>query len=91
MKDFLTFLKSKSTWVFILVFSPLYFLIAQAYVYPTLSFDFSVIFNFSTWAELIFMQIWMTVFFYFVIWRPNRKAFLKEKPQDSEVSYPSKK
>jgi hypothetical protein len=85
MKDFLTYLKSKSTWLFVLVFSPLYFLFAQAYVYPTLSFDFSVFYNFSTWAQLIFMQSWMTVFFYFVIWRPNRKALLKEKPQDIEA------
>jgi hypothetical protein len=86
MKDFLTYLKQKSTWVLAMVFSPLYFLLAQAYVYPTLSFDFSVIYNFSTWAQLIFMQSWMTVIFYFALWRPNRKALLKEKTQDSEAS-----
>lgn len=86
MKDFLTYLKSKSTWISVLVFSPLYFLLVQAYVYPTLSFDFSVIFELSTWVRLIFIQSWMTVFFYFLLWRPKQKALLKEKPQDSEAS-----
>lgn len=86
MKDFLNYLKSKSTWITILVSSPIYFLLTQAYVYPTLSFDLSVIFEFSTWASLIFFQSWMAVVFYFVFWRPDRKALSKEKPQDSEAS-----
>ncbi len=86
MKDFLNYLKSKSTWITILVSSPIYFLLTQAYVYPTLSFNFSVISKFSTWGELVFFQCWMSIVFYFVFWRPNRKALLREKPQDSEVS-----
>jgi hypothetical protein len=61
------------------------FPVGSSVCFPTLSFDFSVIYNFSTWTQLIFMQSWMTVFFYLVIWRPNRKALLKEKPQESEA------
>ncbi len=84
MKDILTYLKSKSNWISILVSSIFYFLLVQQYVYPTLTFDLSVIFEFSTWARLIFFQFWMCIVFYFVFWRPNRNAFLKEKPHDSE-------
>lgn len=63
MKDFLGYLRSKFTRIFILVSAPLYFLFAQAYVYPTLSFDFSVIYEFSTWAENIYYQFGMSVVF----------------------------
>lgn len=86
MKDLLTYLKSKFTWLSILISSIFYFLLVQAYVYPTLSFNFSVISKFSTWGELVFFQSWMSTVFYFVFWRPNRKALLKEKPQESEAS-----
>lgn len=86
MKDFFDYLKAKSTWIGTLVGSVVYFLLVQAYVYPTLTFDFSVIYEWSTWARLIFFQTWMTVVFYFVLWRPNRKSLQKEKPQSPEVS-----
>lgn len=85
MKEFLDYLKWKPTWIGILVSSVCYFLMVQAYVYPTLTFDFSVIYEWSTWAQLIFFQTWMTVVFYFVLWRPNRKGLEKEKPQSPEV------
>ena len=87
MKEFLTYLKSKSNWIPILISSLIYFLfiVLEAYVNNTLSSDFSRIFEFSTWARLIFFQSMMAVVFYFVFWRPNRKALSKEKPQDAEV------
>jgi hypothetical protein len=47
VKDFIEYLKWKPTWMMILVGSILYFLLAQAYVYPTMTFDFSVVFYFT--------------------------------------------
>lgn len=93
MKDFLTYLKSKSNWIPILISSFFYFLfiILEAYVNHKLSSDFSVIFEFSTWSRLIYSQCSLSIVFYFVFWRPNRKALLKEKPQESEVSLLQKK
>lgn len=85
MKDFLSYLKAKSTWIGIGIGSVGYFLFVQAYVYPTLSFDFSVIYQWSTWGELLFWQSGMTVIFYFTFWRPNQKILSKEKPQSPEV------
>jgi len=87
MKDFLTYLKSKFSWVFILVSARFisYSLKPKYIVCPTLSFDFTVIYQFSTWVENIFFQCWMAVAFYTVFWRPNRKAPSIENPQDSEV------
>jgi ABC-type antimicrobial peptide transport system permease subunit len=86
MKDFFDYLKAKSTWIGAFVGSVVYFLLVQAYVYTTLTFDFSVIYEWSTWARLIFFQTWMTVVFYFVLWKPNRKSLQKEKPQSPEDS-----
>lgn len=86
MKDFLDYLKWKPTWIGIIVGSVFYFLLVQAYVYPTMTFDFSVLYEWSTWARLIFFQTWMTVVFYFVLWRPNRTNLKKEKPQVPEVN-----
>ncbi len=85
MKDFFNYLKWKPTWIGILVGSVGYFLLVQAYVYPMLTFDFSVIYKWSTWAQLIFFQTWMTIVFYFTFWRLNQKLYKEEKPQDSEV------
>jgi hypothetical protein len=42
VKTFKIYLKAKTTWGFHLIFSLGYFFLVQAYVYPTLSFDFSV-------------------------------------------------
>ena len=88
MKDFLTYFKSKFNWIPILITSFLYFLfiILEAYVNHTLSIVFQGFFEFSTLAKLIYSQCMLSIVFYFVFWRPNRKALLKEKPQDSEVS-----
>lgn len=77
MKDFLDYLKS-TRWIVVLS-APLYFLFVQAYVYPTLSFDFSVASRFSTWIELLFMEAWLAMIFYFVFWRPTQKTLKKEK------------
>lgn len=85
MKDFLNYLKARSTWVSVLVSSAIYFLLVQAYVYPTMTFDFSVIYKWSTWGQNAFFQLWMTIVFYFVLWRPTQKNLKKEKPQNSEV------
>lgn len=88
MKDFLTYFKSKFNWISILITSFLYFLfiILEAFLNHKLSSDLSVIFDFSTWSRFIFSQCSLSIVFYFVIWRPNRKALLKEKPQYSEAS-----
>lgn len=93
MKDFLTYFKSKFNWIPILITSFFYFLfiILEVYVNNKLSFVFQELFEFSTWAILIFFQFWLSFVFYFVLWRPNRKALLKEKTQESEASSPSKK
>lgn len=80
MKDFIDYLKWKPTWIGVLVFSVLYFLLSQAYVYPTLSFDFSVIYNWETWFSLIFVNVFMTSLNYLWFWRYNKDKFKKEKP-----------
>jgi len=85
MKDFLAYLKWKPTWIGILVGSVGYFLLVQAYVYPTLTFDFSVIYKWSTWAQNAFFQFLMTVVFYFTMGKRNRKLWKREKPQSPEV------
>lgn len=86
MKDFLDYLKWKPSWIGIILGAIGYFLLVQAYVYPTLTFDFSVIYKWSTWSQNATFQFWMTVFFYFNMGKPNRKLWKKEKPQDTEVS-----
>ncbi len=85
MKDFIAYLKWKPTWIGILVFSVFYFLLSQAYVYPKLTFDFSVIYNRETWFSLIFMNVWMIIFNYLWFWRYNKDKF-KKKPKSPEVS-----
>lgn len=82
MKDFIDYLKWKPTWMGILVFSVFFFLLGQAYVYPTLSFDFSVIHKWETWFQLIFINAGMTVLNYLFLWRFNKHAFKKKEPQD---------
>ncbi|SDA96649.1 hypothetical protein SAMN03080617_04264 [Algoriphagus alkaliphilus] len=86
MKDFLDYLKWKPTWIGIIVGSVFYFLLAQAYVYPTFTFDFSVIYKWSTWVQNAFFQLWMTITFYFIFWKPNPKLREKVNPQKSEGS-----
>lgn len=86
MKDFLDYLKWKPTWIGILVFSVLYFLLSNAYVYPTLTFDFSVIFEWETWFSLIFVNVFMTTLNYLWFWRYNKDKFKKKEPQSPEAS-----
>ncbi|WP_111668963.1 hypothetical protein [Algoriphagus litoralis] len=86
MKDFLDYLKWKPTWIGILVGSVGYILFVQAYVYPTLTFDFSVIYEWSAWRNLLIWQTCMTIASYFTFGKPNRKVWAKEKPQSPEVS-----
>ena len=86
MKDFIAYLKWKPTWIGIIVGSIGYFFLVQAYVYPTLTFDLSVIYKWSTWGELLFFHSWMTIVFYFTFWKPQKKYLKKEKPQSPEVS-----
>lgn len=86
MKDFLAYLKWKPTWIGILVFSILYFLLSQAYVYPTMTFDFSVIYKWETWFSLILVNVFMTTLNYLWFGRYNKDKFKKEKPQPPEVS-----
>lgn len=85
MKDFIEYLKWKPTWIMILVGSVFYLLLVQAYVYPTLTFDFSVISQWETWTNLFIWQTCMTIAFYFTLGRPNKKAWAKEKPQGTKV------
>jgi protein-S-isoprenylcysteine O-methyltransferase Ste14 len=85
MKDFLDYLKWKPTWIGILVFSVLFFLLSQAYVYPTMTFDFSVIYKWETWFSLILVNVFMTIFNYLWFGRYNKDKFKKEKPQFPEV------
>lgn len=85
MKDFLDYLKWKPTWIGILVSSIGYFIFVQAYMYPTLTFDFSVIYEWSTWKNLFIWQTCMTIAFYFTLGKPNKKASAKEKPQSPVV------
>ncbi|MFN3757770.1 MAG: hypothetical protein ACK4SF_01040 [Algoriphagus aquaeductus] len=73
MKNFKIYLKAKTTWVFHVIFSLGYFLLVQAYVYPTLSFDFSAAFETKTWFELLFMNSFLLVTQYFWFWKPNQK------------------
>ena len=73
MKDFSKYFKAKSTWVFHLIFSLGYFLLVQAYVYPTLSFDFSVAFETKTWFQLLFINSFLLVTQYFWFWKPNQQ------------------
>jgi magnesium-transporting ATPase (P-type) len=82
IKDFIDYLKWKPTWIGILVFSVFFFLLGQAYVYPTLSFDFSVIYEWETWFQLIFINAVMTVLNYLWIGRFNKDKFQKKKPQE---------
>ena len=82
MKDFIDYLKWKPTWIGILVFSVFFFLLGQAYVYPTLTFDFSVVYRWETWFQLIFINTGMTVLNYLFLWRFNKQAFKKKKPQE---------
>ena len=73
MKNFKIYLKAKTTWIFILSYSVGHFLFVQAYVYPTLSFDFSVACQAKTWFELLFINSFLLVTQYFWFWKPNRK------------------
>ncbi len=85
MKDFIDYLKWKPTWIGILVFSVFFFLLGQAYVYPTLTFDFSLVYRWQTWIQLIFINTGMTALNYLFLWRFNKQVFKKKKPQNSEV------
>lgn len=82
MKDLITYLKWKPTWIGILIFSVLYFILVQAYVYPMVTFDFSVIMKRETWIHLIFINAGITIFNFFWFWRPNKEKFQKKKPQE---------
>ena len=73
MKDFKIYLKTKTTWFFHLMYSLGYFLLVQAYVYPTLSFDFSVALESKTWFELLFMNSFILVTQYYWFWKPNHQ------------------
>ncbi len=84
MNDFIEYLKWKPTWIGILVFSVLYFLLSQAYVYPTLTFNFSVIYKWETWFSLIIVNVFMITLNYLWFWRYNKDKFIK-KPQSPEV------
>jgi hypothetical protein len=86
MKDFIAYLKWKPTWIGIIFGAIGYFLLVQAYVYPTLTFDFSVIYKWSTWAQNAFFQSSMTIVSYFTFWRLNPKLREKINPQKSEGS-----
>jgi magnesium-transporting ATPase (P-type) len=85
MRDFIDYLKWKPTWIGIIVFSVLYFLMAQAYVFPLFTFDFSVIYEWETWFQLLFINTGMTVLNYLWIGRFNKDKFQKKKPQHPEV------
>jgi hypothetical protein len=80
LKDFLAFLKS-NWWIFSLG-ALFYFLFVQAYVYPNLSFDFSVTLKVSTWVKLLSSQVWFAAAFYFVFWIPNRRKLIEKKPRE---------
>jgi len=82
MKDFIAYLKWKPTWVGVLVFSIFFFLLGQAYVYPTLSFEFSVIYEWETWFQLVFINAGMTILNYLFLWRFNKEKFVKKKPPE---------
>jgi hypothetical protein len=85
MKDFIAYLKWKPTWIGILAFSIFFFMLGQAYVYPTLSFDFSVIYEWETWFQLIFMNAGMAILNYLFLWSFNKDKFIKKKPQNNEL------
>ncbi|GAB2474739.1 hypothetical protein [Algoriphagus taiwanensis] len=82
MKDFLEFLKSKTTLFLMGFYILFYFVFVQAYVYPTLTFDFTVAKEGKTWAELIFMTSFLLITQYFWLWKPNRKFLEKKKAED---------
>ena len=58
---------------------------AQAYVFPLFTFDFSVIYEWETWFKLLFINTGMTVLNYLWIGRFNKDKFQKKKPQHPEV------
>lgn len=80
MKDFQEYLKR--IWWFYLIAAAVHFLWMEAYVYPTLSFDFSVAKNPFLWLKSFVAQLPLMVVFYFVMWRPNRKRFGNKKEAD---------
>lgn len=73
MKNFKIYLKSKTTWVFHMIFSLGYFLLVQACVYPTLTLDISVAFEKKTWFQLLFINSFLLVTQYFWFWKPNHQ------------------
>lgn len=73
MKDFKTYLYAKTTWFFHLMYSLGHFLLVQAYVYPTLSFDFSSALESKTWFQLLFINSFLLVTQYFWFWKPNQQ------------------
>ena len=81
MKDFLEYLKSKTTLFLMGFFMVFYFVFVQAYVYPTLTFDFSVAKETKTWFELGFMTLFILVSQYFWFWKPNRKFLVRKNPK----------
>lgn len=80
MKDFKEYLKR--IWWFYLIAAMVHFLWMEAYVYPTLSFDFSVVKNPFLWLKSFVAQLPLMVVFYFVMWRPNRKKIGNKKEVD---------
>lgn len=79
MKDFLKYLKTKTTLYFMGFYILFYFVFVQAYVYPTLTFDFSVAKEEKTWVELIFTTSFILITQYFWLWKPNKKFWEKKK------------
>ncbi len=73
MKNFKIYLKSKTTWVFHMIFSLGYFLLVQACVYPTLTLDISVAFEKKNWFQLLFINSFLLVTQYFWFWKPNHQ------------------
>ena len=79
MKNFLKYLKAKTTLYLMGFYILFYFVFVQAYDYPTLTFDFSVANEAKTWSELIFMTSFILITQYFCLWKPNRKFWNKER------------
>jgi len=50
-----------------------HFLLVQAYVYTTLSFDFSGALESKTWFQLLFINSFLLVTQYFWFWKPNQQ------------------
>ncbi len=69
-----------------IVFSPLYLLLAKAYVYPMLRFDFTGIFLRETRIQLLVTAFSMISLSDLILWRYNKEKFKKKKPQGAEVS-----